>query len=618
MGRKFVCGIVIVAVAALLTSCGASSSVSGTITPAPTITGVTVSPATATVAAGKTATFTASVTGTGNYSSSVTWTASAGTITSSGVLTAPASAGTVTVTATSTEDATMKGTATATVVMPLSSVTVSPDSPTVNAGGTDNLSATVAGGTGNATVAWTMSPSVGNISPASGLTTTYTAPASLTASTTVTVTATATDVTGSITGTATITVERVITIVYPHPIPNNEYYSDFGVVLAMEIDCTGCQTGDNLIVTDSSSATTNQPISYNGKPWVGGYNSTGLAYIPGLYKTVVKGADGAVSNTLWLTFTGSENIAAEDPSSGEIYYAYSGNGDQGSFSVLKFKQDGTADGSFQDGGFGIAVDDTTHDIITTGLNIGVEDLNGNPLVGTNPSSAYFLAASASEGLGCATQPTIDSVSCLNPLPATVNDNPQPFQLPGIPQGSQPAAIKVLDGSHVVVYGRGDQTLRWYTVSGTTATAAGTLKPSEFTATDAGYWQQYPATGGWDLVEVGSTLGVMGQVVNGDGTVSEKLALVNNTNQTLIQYVDLPTGTIHITADSTNNAIVAEYLDFTVSPPITRFERVYVDTGNTTLLTSTSNLVPGAGFLVTEDGSHIVVFVGGQADFEPNQ
>lgn len=53
----------------------------------------------------------ATVQGTGSYSSAVTWSASAGTIDSSGFFTAPTSVGTVTVTATSTQDATKSGTA---------------------------------------------------------------------------------------------------------------------------------------------------------------------------------------------------------------------------------------------------------------------------------------------------------------------------------------------------------------------------------------------------------------------------------------------------------------------------------------------------------------------------
>jgi Bacterial Ig-like domain (group 2) len=502
----------------------------GSIQPPPpsTITSVTVSPATASVEEGKTETFTAAVTGTGNYSSSVTWTASAGTISSSGIFTAPGTPGTVTVTATSTQDKTK-------------------------------------------------------------------------------------------TGTAAVTVGRTITISLPQPIPNNEIYSDFGMFLVVTINCTGCQSGDTLNVMAQNGYTNTDP--YQSVPWVEALNSTGWTYEPGLIKIWASGADGATSNTLWFTFDGSENIAAEDPSSGEIYYAYSGNGTQGSFSVLKFKQDGTADGNFQAGGYGIAIDDQTHDVVfSSGGGGNIYGFDGTIFTGfripTSSSTANVIAVSASGGLACATQPTIDSASCfyLPTQPVAV----QPFTFPNLPSGSQPTAIKVLDGSHVVVYGRGDQTLRWYTISGSTATASGTLQLSEFTATDANYWKQYPATGGWEIVEVGSTLGVMGQVVNSDGTVGQELALVNNTNHSLIQYVDLPAGTVHIAADPTNNAVVAEYVDFSGSSPVLRFERIYVDTGNSVLLTSTSNLVPGAGFLVTNDGSQIAVFVEGKADFELNQ
>ena len=202
-----------------------------------------------------------------------------------------------------------------------------------------------------------------------------------------------------------------------------------------------------------------------------------------------------------------------------------------------------------------------------------------------------------------------------------------YAVPGIPAGSQPTAVKVLDASHVVIYGRGDRTLRWYTISGTThatmsATPAGTLQLSEFTEIGAslntGYWQSYPVTGGWYLEVVGGTIGVMGQTVNGNGTMSQKLALVDGTTKTLRQYVDLPDGTVRIAPDSTNSAFAVEYPDLSGDSPVTRFARVYADTGNTALLTSTSELVPGAGFLITQDGSYIAVFVLGGIDLQPNQ
>lgn len=86
--------------------------------PAATITGVTISPTSATVNGGESQTFTATVSGTGDYDSTVTYSATAGTITSAGVFTAPAAtdeAQTITVTATSNGDNTKSATATVTV-----------------------------------------------------------------------------------------------------------------------------------------------------------------------------------------------------------------------------------------------------------------------------------------------------------------------------------------------------------------------------------------------------------------------------------------------------------------------------------------------------------------------
>lgn len=96
--------------------------------PNPTVTSVTVAPATtATIETGQTIQFSATVTGTNNPAQTVTWTASAGSITSAGVWTAPAATNTATtITATSTVDTSKSGTATVTkvtaVVKPVSRV----------------------------------------------------------------------------------------------------------------------------------------------------------------------------------------------------------------------------------------------------------------------------------------------------------------------------------------------------------------------------------------------------------------------------------------------------------------------------------------------------------------
>ena len=83
----------------------------------PTVTGVTVS-CPSTLQTGASGTCTAQVTGTGNYNTAVTWAASLGSISATGVFTAPATAGTSIVTATSVGDTTKSAKASITVTAP--------------------------------------------------------------------------------------------------------------------------------------------------------------------------------------------------------------------------------------------------------------------------------------------------------------------------------------------------------------------------------------------------------------------------------------------------------------------------------------------------------------------
>lgn len=105
-----------------LTACGGGRSAPDSMSsqpPAdPAITSVTVSCSPATVVSGGTVQCGATVTGTGSYSSAVQWSASGGSITQSGVLTAPAGPGSVEVTAASTVDSTKSGKATVAVQAP--------------------------------------------------------------------------------------------------------------------------------------------------------------------------------------------------------------------------------------------------------------------------------------------------------------------------------------------------------------------------------------------------------------------------------------------------------------------------------------------------------------------
>jgi hypothetical protein len=127
---------------------------------------ITVSPNSSTLQSGGQQQFSATVSGSSN--TAVTWTASGGTVTTTGLYTAPSSAGTYSVTATSVADTTRSATVTVSVSTPVS-VSLSPTSTNLQSGGQQQFSAYVSG-TSKTAVTWTAS--AGTIST-SGL---YTAP----------------------------------------------------------------------------------------------------------------------------------------------------------------------------------------------------------------------------------------------------------------------------------------------------------------------------------------------------------------------------------------------------------------------------------------------------------
>jgi len=129
---------------------------------------ISISPASASIYVDGTQQFAASVAGSSN--TAVTWSASGGSVSSSGLYTAPNTAGTFTVTATSVADNTTSVSATVTVnAAPVVTVTLSPTSASLLTNGTQQFTASVSGSS-NTAVTW--SASGGSIS-SSGL---YTAP----------------------------------------------------------------------------------------------------------------------------------------------------------------------------------------------------------------------------------------------------------------------------------------------------------------------------------------------------------------------------------------------------------------------------------------------------------
>jgi hypothetical protein len=169
--------------------------------------GVTIAPQTSTVLSGSTEQLTVVVTGTAT--NNVTWSVSSntsqpGSISTTGLYSAPSGLTNrlmVTVAATSVDNPTLTGWALVTVnPAPHVSVSITPQSETLQPGAMQQFSANVSG-TSNTAVAWSMSPPVGQLS-SSGL---YAAPSAITSNTQVSITATsAADPTQSATATVTV------------------------------------------------------------------------------------------------------------------------------------------------------------------------------------------------------------------------------------------------------------------------------------------------------------------------------------------------------------------------------------------------------------------------------
>src|SRR5579872_7522101 len=144
-----------------LAGCGSSGSGSSNSTsPPPATVSVSLNQTSASVTAGSTVQFSATVQGTSN--TSVTWSvdsvnggnSSVGTISSSGLCTAPTQTGNHTVAATSVADSSKSATAAVTITPP-PQISLSPGSATVASGQTQQFSATITG-TSITTVNWSV------------------------------------------------------------------------------------------------------------------------------------------------------------------------------------------------------------------------------------------------------------------------------------------------------------------------------------------------------------------------------------------------------------------------------------------------------------------------------
>ena len=201
-----------------------------------------VAPASANLGPAQSQQFTATVTNTSN--TAVTWSLSpgVGSISSSGLYTAPSSLSTqqtITVTATSAADATKSASATVTV-HPNATVTISPSGTALCSGQNQQFTASVTGLSDTA-VTWSIAPAFGSIT-ATGL---YTAPSSVTTVSTVTITATShADSTKS--GTTSISLTPCTANIWPNQVsPWMDWYKDSAATLGVKFrsDVTGLITG---------------------------------------------------------------------------------------------------------------------------------------------------------------------------------------------------------------------------------------------------------------------------------------------------------------------------------------------------------------------------------------
>ena len=200
---------------------------------------ISVTPATTTVVAGGTVQFAAAVSS--NSNTAVTWSVTGGSISPSGLFTAPSTTGTYTVKATSAADSTKSATASVTVTTaPTVAVSISPSTATVKTGTTQQFGATVTG-TSNTGVTW--SASGGTIS-SSGM---YTAPTS-SGSYTVKATSTA-DTTKSASASVTVTIAAATIAVSPSALSFSSVAANSSSAQTLTISNTG---GSNLSVTSAT------------------------------------------------------------------------------------------------------------------------------------------------------------------------------------------------------------------------------------------------------------------------------------------------------------------------------------------------------------------------------
>ena len=272
VGQPIAMKLALMLLAVLMCSCGGGGlAPAPTPAPAPTITSVSASCNPESVPAEQTSQCTATVAGTGSYSSAVTWSASAGTISSNGLYTAPGTVpnlATVTVTAQSTEDTTKSGTTTLTITVPvtITSVSVACSPSTLPVNQTSTCAATVQG-TGAYDPAVTWSATDGTITSSGVFTPTSSGTATITATS-------QQDTTKSGIAQITVFTPQTVNIVGTWQMlwTSTENPGNFLILEAnfsqQSSDSFASSVPNTIVIPAVSSAEGSTPISYQGTPLV--------------------------------------------------------------------------------------------------------------------------------------------------------------------------------------------------------------------------------------------------------------------------------------------------------------------------------------------------------------
>jgi hypothetical protein len=397
-------------------------------------------------------------------------------------------------------------------------------------------------------------------------------------------------------------------------VPQTIYLDSEGAVDGLEINGSGFAPG--CVLHDSLFGDSTLAAGTSANQIVVNLSFDTPHYSPGWVTFSVSCASGT-SNSANLAFEGNQNTLAIS-ATGELYQLDQAQGaptGQNGF-VRVFDANGSANTSFLVGALanGIAFDDLTGQVLVSypGGSVAIYD----PATGTAVNSAGVtpgpvMGVAAKNGLGCATQPAQNFLSCFvvslalfNPPIAAVAAGTQPWTSAMLTLGSETDAL---------VYSRESTEIRRYSVldldDKTQITLQGALTVSGITRAS----QLQGANGGWQIVAFGS------------GLASRTAAFLSQTDGILV-FVDLNTMMelrrvtlqgipLRIAPDATHGTVIVAFAD--VNAGLMRFAKVDVATATLTSLNATSSLL-AVGLAVSADGTSILAAMRDQLAVLTNQ